>query len=61
MATHELFSIPGRPDWETSAVRCEKCNKPKTADLSWARGRSGFSLYFEAKVVPFVKTIFYCF
>ena len=32
--------IVGKPP----RVRCEVCNKPKTAELSWARERSGFSL-----------------
>ena len=38
-------------------VRCENCNKPKTADLSWARERSGFSLYFEALMVLLAKAM----
>lgn len=37
----------GRP----SRVECEQCHTPKTAELSWACERSGFSLYFEALIL----------
>jgi transposase len=38
-------------------VECPKCGAAKTASLSWARERSGFSLYFEAFMVLLAKSM----
>jgi transposase len=38
-------------------VVCDQCNTPKTAVLSWARERSGYSLYFEAFMVMLAKAM----
>lgn len=38
-------------------VVCDQCHTPKTAELSWARERSGFSLYFEAFMVLLAKAM----
>lgn len=38
-------------------VDCDVCNTPKTAELSWARERSGYSLYFEAFMVLLAKAM----
>ena len=38
-------------------VDCDQCKTPKTAELSWARERSGFSLYFEAFMVMLAKAM----
>jgi len=45
--------LVGRPP----RVECDQCKKPKTARLSWARERSGFSLYFEAFMVMLAKAM----
>ncbi len=38
-------------------VDCDQCKTPKTAEFSWARERSGFSLYFEAFMVMLAKSM----
>jgi len=38
-------------------VDCDQCSTPKTAELSWARERSGFSLYFEVLMVLLAKAM----
>lgn len=38
-------------------VECPKCGAAKTTSLSWARERSGFSLYFEAFMVLLAKSM----
>nr|WP_162142477.1 ISL3 family transposase [Aneurinibacillus terranovensis] len=38
-------------------VQCDVCRTPKTAELSWARERSGYSLYFEAFMVLLAKAM----
>jgi len=43
----------GRPP----RVECNQCHTPKTAELSWARERSGYSLYFEAFMVLLAKSM----
>lgn len=45
--------IVGKPP----RVLCDECQKPKTADIPWARERSGFSLYFEAFMVLLAKAM----
>jgi transposase len=38
-------------------IQCDHCQKPKTAEVSWARKRSGYSLYFEALMVVLAKSM----
>ncbi len=45
--------IVGKPP----RVLCDQCHKPKTAEIPWARERSGFSLYFEALMVLLAKAM----